>query len=212
MEKSHTMPIYQKIALDIANNIYVGNIAEGATLRGRSALAAKYNVSPETIRRSVKLLEDIEVVQSIKGKGIIVLSSSNAESFLKKYQNITNISSYRSDLSFLLNSRAKLEAQILETMNKIVDYSSRLSTINPLVPFEFEIKANCKFIGMTAGQTNFWQNTGGTIVAVKRNGDLILSPGPYIEFLENDILMVIGDVNIHTSVPMFLYGDEEYKD
>ena len=92
MEKSHTMPIYQKIALDIANNIYVGNIAEGTTLRGRSALAAKYNVSPETIRRSVKLLEDIEVVQSIKGKGIIVLSSSNAESFLKKYQNITNIS------------------------------------------------------------------------------------------------------------------------
>ena len=56
MQKSHTMPIYQKIALDIANNIYSGNITEGSTLHGRSALAAKYNVSPETIRRSVKLL------------------------------------------------------------------------------------------------------------------------------------------------------------
>ena len=114
MQKSHTMPIYQKIALDIANNIYSGNITEGSTLHGRSALAAKYNVSPETIRRSVKLLEDINVVQSIKGKGIIVLSSSNAESFLKKYQNITNVSSYKSELFTLLNSKAKLEAQILE--------------------------------------------------------------------------------------------------
>ncbi|MCU9815383.1 cation:proton antiporter regulatory subunit [Paraclostridium sp. AKS73] len=90
-------------------------------------------------------------------------------------------------------------------MNKIVDYSSRLSTINPLVPFEFLIKSNCKLIGQTPGQTNFWQNTGGTIVAIKRGEDLIISPGPYIEFMENDILMVIGDTHVNTSVPMFLY-------
>ena len=42
------MPIYQKIALDLANKIYTGNIAEGSTLYGRSVLAGKYNVSPET--------------------------------------------------------------------------------------------------------------------------------------------------------------------
>ena len=205
MEKSYTMPIYQKIAIDIANNICNGYIPEGTTLRGRSALAGKYNVSPETIRRSVKILEDLKVVESIKGKGIIVLSRNKAESFLKKYQDITNISSYKSQLSELLNSRSNLESQILETMNKIVDYSSRLSTINPLGPFEFLIKPNCKLIGKTPGQTNFWQNTGGTIVAIKRGEKLIISPGPYIEFLENDIIMVIGDSNVNTSVPMFLY-------
>lgn len=205
MGKLCTMPIYQKIAIDIANNIYNGHISEGTTLYGRSALAGKYNVSPETIRRSVKILEDLKVVESMKGRGIVVLSRNKAESFLKKYQSITNVSSYKSDLFSLLNTRSKLESQILETMNKIVDYSSRLSTINPLVPFEFEIKSNCKLIGKTPGQTNFWQNTGGTIVAIKRGEDLIISPGPYIEFMENDILMVIGDANINTSIPMFLY-------
>ncbi|MCB5942832.1 GntR family transcriptional regulator, partial [bacterium 210820-DFI.6.52] len=81
-----------------------GYIAEGTTLHGRSALAGKYNVSPETIRRSVKILEDLKVVESIKGKGIIVLSRNKAESFLKKYQNITNVSSYKSQLSELLSS------------------------------------------------------------------------------------------------------------
>lgn len=205
MGKLCTMPIYQKIAIDIANNIYNGHISEGTTLYGRSALAGKYNVSPETIRRSVKILEDLKVVESMKGRGIVVLSRNKAESFLKKYQSITNVSSYKSDLFSLLNTRSKLESQILETMNKIVDYSSRLSTINPLVPFEFEIKSNCKLIGKTPGQTNFWQNTGGTIVAIKRGEDLIISPGPYIEFMEDDILMVIGDANINTSIPMFLY-------
>ncbi|MGL5329857.1 MAG: TrkA C-terminal domain-containing protein [Peptostreptococcaceae bacterium] len=209
MEKSHTMPIYQKIAIDVANNIHNGSIAEGTTLHGRSALAAKYNVSPETIRRSVKILEDVDVVKSIKGKGIVVVCANNAFEFLKKHQNITNVSSYKSELSSLLNDRHKLEAQIFETMNKIVDYSSRLSTVNPLVPYEFKIKSTCKFLGMTAGQTNFWQNTGATIVAVKRNDELILSPGPYIEFMLNDILMVIGDSNVLSSVPMFLYETNE---
>ena len=42
MQDNYTMPIYQKIALDLANKIYTGNIAEGSTLYGRSVLAGKY--------------------------------------------------------------------------------------------------------------------------------------------------------------------------
>ena len=94
MQDNYTMPIYQKIALDLANKIYTGSIVEGSTLYGRSVLAGKYNVSPETIRRAIKLLEDIKIVESVKGKGVIVLSSKNALSFIK-YQDITNISSYK---------------------------------------------------------------------------------------------------------------------
>ena len=56
MQDNYTMPIYQKIALDLANKIYTGSIVEGSTLYGRSVLAGKYNVSPETIRRAIKLL------------------------------------------------------------------------------------------------------------------------------------------------------------
>ena len=97
MQDNYTMPIYQKIALDLANKIYTGSIAEGSTLYGRSVLAGKYNVSPETIRRAIKLLEDIKIVESVKGKGVIVLSSKKALSFIKKYQDITNISSIQTD-------------------------------------------------------------------------------------------------------------------
>ena len=67
MDSNYTMPIYQKIALDIANKIYTGEVEENSILYGRSVLAGKYNVSPETVRRSVKILEDIGVVKSIKG-------------------------------------------------------------------------------------------------------------------------------------------------
>ena len=65
MKEKYTVPIYQKIALDLANKIHTGDIKEGSTLYGRSILAGKYNVSPETIRRAIKLLEDINIVYII---------------------------------------------------------------------------------------------------------------------------------------------------
>ena len=131
MKEKYTVPIYQKIALDLANKIHTGDIKEGSTLYGRSILAGKYNVSPETIRRAIKLLEDIDIVESIKGKGVTVLSSDNALSFIKKYEDITNISSYKSNLYRLLENKAKIDNDIILTLNKILDYSDRLEVINP---------------------------------------------------------------------------------
>ena len=51
----------------------------------------------------------------------------------------------------------------------------------------------------------FWQNTGATLIAVKRNDELLLSPGPYISLNPNDVLIVVGNDNIRNSVPQFLY-------
>lgn len=205
MRNSCTMPIYQQIALDIANQIYTGILEEGSTIYGRSILAGKYSVSPETIRRAVKILEDLGVVTSVKGKGIIITSPDKALLFIKKYENITNISTYKTTLHNLINTKATLESDIISTINKIIEYSDRLEVINPLIPVQFQIEHNCKHIGKTAAETNFWQNTGATIVAIKRGDDLIISPGPYIEFLENDILLLVGDKHIHNAVPVFLY-------
>jgi len=98
-----------------------------------------------------------------------------------------------------------MDVRIIDTIGKIIDYSNRLEIINPLVPVQFEIKSDCKYIGDTAANTNFWQNTGATIVAIKRGEELIISPGPYIEFLEGDIILAVGDQHIYNSVPMFLY-------
>ena len=150
MKEKYTVPIYQKIALDLANKIHTGDIKEGSTLYGRSILAGKYNVSPETIRRAIKLLEDINIVESIKGKGVTVLSSDNALSFIKKYEDITNISSYKSNLYRLLENKAKIDNDIILTLNKILDYSDRLEVINPLVPIQFTVESHCKWIGKTA--------------------------------------------------------------
>ena len=104
-----TIPTYKKIALDLANKIKNGTIKEGMILHGRSILASKYNVSPETIRRAIMLLEDIEAVKSYKGKGVLVISKEQAVSFLKRNQSISSMRDYKIKIQALLEKRKEIE-------------------------------------------------------------------------------------------------------
>ena len=200
-----SIPTYKKIALDIANKIQLNNILEGDILHGRSTLSSKYNVSPETIRRAMILLEDVEVVKTIKGKGILVLSREKAISFLNRNKSIDSIRSYKTEIDKLLNNRKEIENQLLKSIQGIIDYSSRFNEVNNIIPLEFVVPENCLYIGKTVGEIMFWQNTGATLIAVKRNDELLLSPGPYISLNPNDVLIVVGNDNIRNSVPQFLY-------
>ena len=200
-----SIPTYKKIALDIANKIQLNNILEGDILHGRSTLSSKYNVSPETIRRSMILLEDVEVVKTIKGKGILVLSREKAISFLNRNKSIDSIRSYKTEIDKLLNNRKEIENQLLKSIQGIIDYSSRFNEVNNIIPLEFVVPENCLYIGKTVGEIMFWQNTGATLIAVKRNDELLLSPGPYISLNPNDVLIVVGNDNIRNSVPQILY-------
>ena len=56
---------YEKIALDIAYSILNEEWKVGDMIKGRSTLSGKYSVSPETIRRAIKLLEELMVVEVI---------------------------------------------------------------------------------------------------------------------------------------------------
>lgn len=199
-----SLPRYQKIALDIANAIYKGHIQEGQKLHGRSTLAGKYNVSPETIRRAIKLLEDVGVVESSRGSGINILSKENAFVYINKFQNIESIEYHKKRIVSLNNQKKQIDQQIMESLDKIIDYSGTLSNISPITPLEIEIPIGSKIIGESIEDVKFWQYTGSTIVGIKRNGEIILSPGPYATFEEEDVLVVIGAPEVYDAVRLFL--------
>lgn len=195
---------YQEIALDIANMIYKENFKEGDKLHGRSTLAGIYNVSPETIRRSIKLLEDVDVVKSYRGSGIIVLSKEKAFKYINKFKNIESVASYKASLDTLLEQKRKIEDQMLGIIDKIIDSTSKFSNTTSITPYEIEVTEKCTFIGKSIGAVSFWQHTGGTIVGIRRGDQTILSPGPYATFELGDVLLVLGEENVYNAVKMFL--------
>ena len=60
--ENDALPQYMRIARSIAQRIADGELQEGEKLSGRSKLSSEYNVSPETIRKAVQVLQDRAVV------------------------------------------------------------------------------------------------------------------------------------------------------
>ncbi|HSQ33895.1 MAG TPA: GntR family transcriptional regulator, partial [Peptostreptococcaceae bacterium] len=110
--ENQDIPRYIKIAADIANKIHTGEFKVGDKLKGRSTLSSKYNVSPETIRRSVSLLQDMDIVKVSEKSGIYVTSSENAYVYLQKFNSKNDIREIRQKIKELQSEKSKIEKEI----------------------------------------------------------------------------------------------------
>jgi K+/H+ antiporter YhaU regulatory subunit KhtT len=198
------MPAYERIAIDIANRIYDEKFKVGEKIRGRSTLASEYNVSPETVRKAIKILEDVEIVQSTKGSGVVISSRENAYKYIKRFSGLTTMKELEIQMRTLISERERLDEELGQTVEKMFDFTRKLRHTNPLSPIEVEIPATCIHIGKTIAELMFWQNTGGTIVGIKRKGELTLSPGPYASIQPEDVLLIIGDEKTYERVIHFM--------
>lgn len=203
-ESSIVKPVYQQIAIDLANRIAHGEFVVGTKIHGRSTLAGQYNVSPETIRRSVILLEDMNIVEASHGSGILVKSKDEAFKFIERFKIKDSKASLRKDILTIIEEKRNLDDKLSAFINELIDYSERFKNSNPFAPLEIEIPSDSILLGKTIAETNFWQNTGATIIGIRRAGSLILSPGPYATFSEGDIFIMIGDENCYERVQTFL--------
>jgi K+/H+ antiporter YhaU regulatory subunit KhtT len=182
---------YQEIALDIAHSIVMGEYKEGEKIHGRSTLAGRYNVSPETIRRSIAILQTMGVVVVNQGVGITVTSKSQAEKFTRSFNQKAEIQVYLDDIKQLMDKRREIDLQIDAYLNKIVAYTDRMVS-RWMDVGEIEITAGSSALGKTLSELRIRERTGLTIVAVVRSGQEHFSPGTEFVLTEGDILLVVG--------------------
>ena len=166
---------YLQIALDLATRIAQGELTEGSRIYGRSVLASEYGVSPETIRKALRLLADMKVVDVKPQSGAVVLSADSARRYIENFSEDADIHSLRLQLKALLAESAEVNRRLADT-------------VSALVP----VPKDSPLIGKSIGELKFWQSTGGTIVAIRRGQTVILSPGPYAELYSGDVIILVG--------------------
>lgn len=76
--ENESLTHYMRVAVSLAERIAAGELREGEKLSGRSKLSPEYNVSPETVRRALRLLADMKVVEVKEQSGVYILSADNA--------------------------------------------------------------------------------------------------------------------------------------
>ena len=207
MKSTNSIPVYRNIALDIANKIVKGELKVSEKISGRSTLAGTYNVSPETIRRAIALLEGMDVVSSSQGSGIEILSVPAAEKFIERYRSNEYLNTIKENILDIISKKKELDLKLEENFTKVVDIVERFRDITPFTLIEIDIKKRSWVIGKSISEVRFWQNTGATIVAYRRNENIVVSPGPNYKFKTGDSIVVIGSNDIYDKVCSFLFND-----
>ena len=200
MKRRTVAPIYSQIAFDIASKIARGELREEA-ISGRSLTASQYSVSPETVAIIQASCRHGNIGYSEKQRAIVL--SKYAVQYIEKFET-KRTSVCLKNSKELLKEREKINNRIVEVINEIIDISERFRNSDPLRSYEFRIAPDSPLIGKTIANSKFWQNTGGTIVAIRRGSRIILSPGPYAEFLCDDTIIVSGEIDVSERVETFI--------
>lgn len=192
MRNSSKPPVYSQVAFDIATKIAAGELGENARFTGRSLMSTEYGVSQETIRRAFKQLADMGIISVQQNIGATVLSKVKAAEYISKFQAGKDVRLLKAELRALLDERARVNARVLELVDQITDLGDRFKSSDPLHNYEFEISPESQIIGKSIRELEFWQNTEATIVAIRSEGKINLSPGPNAVFYPFDVLVVAG--------------------
>lgn len=182
---------YVQIAVDIATRIARGEYREGQRIFGRSSLAGRYNVSPETIRRALAILEERKIVMLQPGIGVTIRSRTAAENYLAEYGQRQILSDIQKRLRNYLEERRKLDLKIDRLTGELLDYTFKMATRFQRI-HEFRVEPGSCLIGKSLGETQFRTSTGGTILAIHRDRETLVSPDASTVIKENDVLTIVA--------------------
>lgn len=197
-------PRFLQIALDFARKIVDKQYRIGERVFARSVLATLYNVSSETARRAMSILEDHGVVLVEKNSGIKILSYENAVAFLNEYQSVRSLEDIQNEI---VNDFQNLESLINTLKNKIntmVEKTDRFKDMGPFVPYQITIPSPSSLEGKTLMDIHFWQHTKATVIAIQHEDELRFSPGPHAILHAGDVLYFVGDRSCYERVQAFI--------
>lgn len=191
---------YRKVAADIASKVVDKQYQIGDRIYARTSIASQYAVSPETARRAIALLSDMGVVEATKGSGVVIKSYENARNFLRQSMKIDTLLDLKRMAISQVLALTQAAERLKDTTERLVDHTDQFRSINPFAPYEAVIPAESGAIGKTISELSFWQETGATVIAVRREEVLILSQGPDEVLVAGDTLYFIGEAESQSRV------------
>ncbi len=195
---------YIDIAIQIAILIVNGEFVEGDRVSGRSTLASRYNVSSETVRRAIAILKDFGVVDSEPKNGITIVSRNKAKEFIATYNKKGSVLQVKQEILDLIATRKDQDALLLEKLQNVIEELSAPRDLGTIVSMELTLPANSSLVKKTLEDCNFWNTTGATIIAIRRDGTTYLSPNPLWELSPLDVLVFVGKKDTYKKMKSYI--------
>lgn len=189
---------YQKIAISVAQRIASGEYEVGEKLKSRTTIASTFNVSPETARKGLNILADLNILTLKHGSGAIVLSKEKAIEFINQYETTHSIAVIKENIRENLKEQQEGMERLSTLVNDFLMQSQSISKQFPLAPYEIIVNNDSEHFGKSIGVLNLWHKTGATVVAIEHQGELLISPGPYAVIEKGDHVYFVGDDQVYS--------------
>lgn len=202
MEKADAR--YLSIAYQIAKRIVSGELAEGRRLSGRTLLSSEYQVSSETIRKAIKVLETYGVVESKERSGIVILSAKAAESYMGRYVTQKEDRRLIKDTEEALKELSHAESKAQHLARKLISV-----TRTGFFPFDFftlDVDETNPHVGKTLQELDLKRQTGALVIGYEKAGLFYQNPEATLLIEAAMTLYLLGDLTVQKKTEEYLYG------
>ncbi|AEG59901.1 winged helix-turn-helix domain-containing protein [Desulforamulus ruminis] len=184
---------YMNIAADIADRIVRGEYQEGQKIFGRSTLAGKYNVSPETIRRALILLQEAGIVQVTPGVGVAVKSLDAAQKYLEDFGQRRVLQGLHEQLYDLVKKRDQLNEEISKLIEELMEHTLQVeSRFNKIE--EWKVLPESPLVGKYLSQLELCDQSRVLTIQRKDVGEIV-NPTSKNVIEGGDIITIFGTLS-----------------
>ena len=184
---------FQKIAVEVAKKIAIGEYPVGEKIKSRSTLASTFGVSPETTRRALNILADLHIVSLKHGSGAVVLSKEKAIEFVEEFDSTNDAETQKERILKKIEDQEKSLLELKGLVSVYLEQTKLVTKKYPLDPYGLRLTADSELIGMQIQEAQIWHKTGAVLVAIERNNELLLAPSPYQKLQKDDLIYFIGE-------------------
>ena len=119
MTEKKQRPVYERVAYEIAVQIKSGQYQEQDKIKGRSLASTAFNVSTETMRKALNLLQDYGVIVIKEQSGAVVSSRENAIAFLEAVKDETAMKNAFQSIKELLEESSEMNQRLRKELIKM---------------------------------------------------------------------------------------------
>lgn len=138
---------YQQIAVGIAQRIAIGEYKVGERIKSRSTLASMFGVSPETTRKALNILADLNIVSVKHGSGAIVLSKEKAQDFLDNFEMTNSLVTQKDRILEKMDQQELMLKELRGMVSIYLDQTKRVQKKYPLEPYGLKLTSDSDLLG-----------------------------------------------------------------
>jgi len=202
--KKNTVPVFEQIAYELACKIKNDELAMHQKIRGRSIIASEFNVSGETVRKALALLEKNGVVDIKEQSGAYVKSKAEAIKYVVMHHQNVETEKRFEEIDQLLKDSMKIQKDLQAQFKQIKKNNDVHKSVLPINTFSIHLKPYDAFLADDFSIKEFEEIVGGNIFGLVREDLIISGVNEGFTFIPGDEVFISGGESVKQKTLSFI--------